>query len=176
MQLFRHRTHIFTTHMAHHHLTFLLPLTHFTGEMWNNRGNKLLSASPAAFVWQISLLCWLFCCFYFLEGYHPDIDKTIRKQHSTFLLKRTLSCEEDGDHKTHDNSDTDRADSEEEKKKSEGQPNCFVSHSDVIGPCRPIGHTAWQRLTKTINIVVVFFLFLSSSPSLTCLSARYHHP
>lgn len=35
---------------------------------------------------------------------------------STDLLKRTLSCEEDDDHKTHDNSDADGADSEEGKK------------------------------------------------------------
>lgn len=33
----------------------------------------------------------------------------------------------------------------------------LCSHSVVIGKCRPVCRTSWQRLTKTINIVFCFF-------------------
>lgn len=57
-----------------------------------------------------------------------------------------------------------------------------ASHSDLTGPCRPVGHTSPQRLTKDYRhcVVVCFFFLLlrfqSSPSSVTRLSVRLSSP
>lgn len=154
-------------HNAHHHLTFLLPLTYFTRDKGNcgvgtveknkNKGRLWLSHLPAAFV---LLFFGRMPSWYRQTNRKASTDlnelRAVNMPTKWMMMMIVIKMMFTADRKTKDNQRT--------------------SVSAVfIGRCWPTSHTPRQRLTKTTK----HCFHHGHHHLLTCLqrlSARYHHP